>query len=384
MKLRFFLTMVAGLLALAAQAAGAAQLSFAHYAPGAGELRLQVDQEVPIALAYGDFVGVRDYAGGTRQIRVTRSDGTALVSGELALAPTDRYVVIVAGNGSDIAPYQLRTAVDHNWPLLARQSSLQTASLAIVANPGQTGSRPLLTGTVCEGTNRSTGSENFGNGTRPLDNPQGGAGFSIQEDRPECVHYAMLSPTSDASAEVMIAAQEGDRLRRFLIGDGVNEPHQMVLVHQGREPIRPALAPDVTIEGLWSVVGEANTGLQVSFNPLTGSGRELQVGRGINAVFFGYDEEGRSTWRTLVSDGPLRVVEYLGGNPDGTRAAVGFERGTALLTVHSCMEMTLTVLSAPSLESTPFPASPRNAIPLKRLFPPTCPVPAEAAPEAQP
>ena len=120
-------------LCLAAFSPRAAELAFAHYAPGAGEVRLQIDDEAPITLAYKTYIDARSTANGSRRLRVARPDGSVLAEGTLELRAADRFVVIVAGNGSNVAPFQLRAATDHNWPLTAGQSSLQVASLAILA-----------------------------------------------------------------------------------------------------------------------------------------------------------------------------------------------------------------------------------------------------------
>ena len=362
------------LMLLAVTPARSAELAFAHYAPGAGDVRLQVDDAAPLSLNYKSFVDAQTYPAGSYRLRVSRGDGSLIAQGELDLRESERFVVVLAGNGSAVAPFQLRAATDHNWPLTAGQSSLQVASLAIVEVAGSPLSRPLQTGTICNSVNRSTGAEAFGSGTRPIDSPRGSASFSIEADRPACTHYALtpqaLAADAAAVAEVAIDASEGDRLRRFLIGDGEHEPYEMVLVHQGSEAIKPLMEPDGSIEGVWSVAGEAGTSLQIAFDA------EAPEGRRVSGVYFGFEPDGRAAWRTFEG---LRLIEYVGGTLDGTRAAVGFERAGTALAAHSCMEMTLFVNESDPRNAVVAPA-PRNAITLRRLFPATCP---PAAPRAE-
>jgi hypothetical protein len=137
----------------------------------------------------------------------------------------------------------------------------------------------------------------------------------------------------------------------------------MVLVNQGKEAIKPLMAPDGSIEGVWSVVGEPNTSLQIAFDPSAPEGRR------VSGVHFGFEPDGRAAWRTFEG---LRLIEYVGGTLDGTRAAVGFERAGTALAVHSCEEMTLFVNESDPRNAMVAPA-PRNAISLRRLFPATCP-----------
>ena len=355
---------------LATPAAHAAELAFAHYAPGAGEVRLQVDSRAPLTLDYKSYINAETYEGGSYRLRATRADGSVLAEGELELRDSESFVLILAGNGSSVAPFQLRAATDHNWPLTTGQSSLQVASLAVQEVSGRSLPQALQTGTICDGVNRSTGTEAFGSGTRTVDSPRGSASFSIEAERPPCTHY-VLAPQSGlasadaaaAAAQVLIDASEGDRLRRFLIGDGTQEPFEMVLVHQRREPIKPLMEPDGSIEGVWSVLGEANTSLQIAFD------HEAPEGRRVSGVYFGFEPDGRAAWRTFEG---LRLIEYVGGTLDGTRAAVGFERAGTSLAVHSCREMTLFVNESDPRNAVVAPA-PRNAVALRRLFPATCP-----------
>jgi hypothetical protein len=372
------IALLAFLLAFAAGKPRAAELAFAHFAPGAGNVLVQVDELAPQVLAYKDYVDVARYPAGLRRLHALRSDGTLLAQGSFELHDNDRFVVILAGNGTAKAPYQWRLALDHNWVFIAGQSSLQYASLAILDVPGEPALQPLFAGVDCNGSNReSARGEAFGDGTRALAGTGTTGSLNIETDRAECVHY-LLDPASPGArlAQATVSARAGDRLRRFIVGDGAVAPFELVIVNQGSETIHGTMAADHSIEGLWSIVGEPNTGLQVAFDDAAPAGSK------ISAVYFGFEADGRATWRTFER---MRLVEYIGGNVDGTRAAVGFDRALAFITPHSCTDMSMVVMpetGAPAGHI--FAPPPRNTVRLQRLFPAACPPPAPRAQEQVP
>ena len=344
--------------------AGAAELGFAHFAPGAGTVRLQVDALPAHVLAYKDYDAVTSHPAGLRHLSATAADGSVLAEGTLELAQDDRYVVMLAGNGTPQAPWQLRLATDHNHAFILEQSSLQEASLAIFVPDGGNALASLVVRNSCDGSQARGTTEAFGYGTRTFDGRPWTGGVSIRNDRQACVQTAE-TPAGDKVAEATIAARRGERLRRFLIGDGVHAPYEMVVVSQGIEAIRPLMTPDASIEGLYAIEGAPNTGLQVAFDAFASPSKQ------ISAVYFGFENDGRAAWRTIEN---VRLVEYVGGNIEGTRAAVGFERAHAFIAMHSCTELTMKVVMQTGLpEGRIFPGEPRNTLYLKRLFPPACP-----------
>lgn len=360
MGFRFILA--AALLA-AAGTPSAAELGFAHFAPGAGEVLVEVDAESH-ALAYRDFRQVTQTGAGTRHLRATAADGTVLAEGDLELAANDRYIVMLAGNGSGDAPYEFRLAVDHNHVFVLEQWSLQALSVAITPR-GARGMEPLFVGDTCRGasTEFSPG-ESFGDEAGVLGGRAIGT-FTITNGVEPCRVTA-----KDAGGNTLATAEysprPGERIRRFLIGDGVQAPYEILMVSQGLEPVRPVMEPDASVEGLFSIEGAPNTGLQVTFNPSARAGESP-----LSAVYFGFENDGRASWRTVEKG---RVVEYVGGTPDGTRAAVGFDRALGFITAHSCRELSMTV----AMQTGPtagriFPGEPRNTLRLTRLFPPVCP-----------
>lgn len=357
MSVRFILALI---LLVVAGASSAAELGFAHYAPGAGTVLLEMEGEASRVLAYKDFEQVTYFDPGTRHLRARRADGSVLAEGDLELLQNDRYIVILAGNGTAQAPYQLRLAIDHNHVFTAGQWSVQEATLAVYSESGESALAALVVQDSCVNGGNSGTTEVFGYGTRTLSAPASG-GVTVREAGQTCA----FSVRDMSAVQVSITGQSGERLRRFLIGDGVRAPYEMIVVSQGIDPVQPVMAADASIEGLYSIDGAPNTGLQVAYDPGAPSGQRL------TAVYFGFENEGRASWRTIEK---MRVVEYMGGNTDGTRAAVGFERAIAFLTVHSCMDLSLKLFMQTGVAAGHiFPADPRNTLRLTRLFPPVCP-----------
>ena len=360
-------TLLATLLLATTGVAGAAELGFAHFAPGAGTARLQVDSLPAHVLDYKGYDDVTPHAAGRLRLSATRADGSVLAEGSFDLRQDDRYVVILAGNGSAQAPFQLRLATDHNHAFVLDQWSLQEASLAIFSAAGATALSTLVVQDSCSGGAVSPGTtEIFGYGTRTLASSSSGAGgISVRQQDQTCVQTLPDPAGGSALDDLSIRGRPGERLRRFLTGDGINEPYELVLVSQGIDTVYPVMTPDPSIEGLYAIEGAPNTGLQVAFD------EDAPAGKQLSAVYFGFENDGRAAWRTVEN---VRLVEYVGGNVDGTRAAVGFDRAFALVTTHSCRELTMKVaVQTGPMAGRIFPGEPRNTVYLTRLFPPACP-----------
>ena len=343
----------------------AAELGFAHFAPGAGTVRVQVDDLPAHVLAYKDYDAVTRHDAGLVSLRATRADGSVLAEGTLDLRQNDRYIVIVAGNGTHAAPWQLRLATDHNHAFVAGQWSLQEANLAIAADPASGALAQLAVQDSCDGAFSPGPTEAFGRGTRSLTGTETSGSVSIRQVGTACVQ-AVLDPAGSAPlGEASFGGRSGERLRRFVVGDGVAAPIEVVLVNQGIDTVYPQMAPDASIEGLFAIDGVPNTGLQVTFDA------DAPPGESITAVYFGFENDGRASWRTVEK---MRIVEYVGGNAEGTRAAVGFDRAIASIAVHTCSQLSMKVTAQSGPPSgLIFPGAPRNTVYLKRLFPPTCP-----------
>lgn len=372
MGFRFLLAVA---LLAAAGTSSAAGLGFAHYAPGAGDVAIAVDGRVH-ALSYRDFLQVTQYEAGMRHVRATAADGRLLAEGELALSSSDRYIVILAGNGSQEAPYELRLATDHNHVFVLEQWSLQTASLAIRVEPDTPGLAPLRVHDTCRpAAGDGSGPETFGHGAAPIGETAGTGDVAIVNGARSC-SVTLSGPDGETLDTTAYGTRPGERVRRFLIGDGVLAPYEVVVVSQGLDPVLPVMEPDASIEGLFTIEGSHNTGLQVAYNAAAPAGER------ISAVYFGFENDGRASWRTLENG---RVIEYVGGHPDGSRAAVGFERSRAEITAHSCRELSMKVTRrAGPADGQIFPAEPRNTLRLTRLFPPVCPPAVPTGQETKP
>ena len=383
--------------AIAGANASAAELSFAHYAPGAGEIRLQVDESAPFPMRYRDFSALQTFSAGAHRMRALRADGSVLAQENFTLTADDRYVFIVAGNGGANAPFQLRFSIDHNHPLLGDQYSLQSVNRAIPSERVNPYNRNVPESTY---THRQCGewlpgslpptplvAEGWGEGTGDFQQFQVAfSGLSKGPANRTC--RLVLRRTATRSdpplAEVVWSARPGDRLRRFSIGDGVHEPFEIVMVNQGQEPVLGVIEPGAQLEGLWYAPRMATgVGFQAAFDP------EAPEGRRLSGAFFGFESDGQPSWRLMAPDtrfpteGPYfvrtDVIEYLGGVPDGTRAGVPFFRGRVEVLAHSCSDMTLIPESHAHPRSPIFPRFPRNAIRLNKLFPPGCPTSASTA-----
>lgn len=370
MRYRNFLARTATLaVALAASAAGAAaELSFAHYAPGAGDLRLQLDDGAERRLGYREFGSVEQYPAGDRRVRVRRADGSLLADSTLRLREYDRYVVVVAGNGSTTAPYTLRVSADHNLPMLDA-TTLQSANLAIVPGGGT-----LQVRRDCGFGNPPAQQEAYLAGTAPLDAPDAGSSNLSGSSQTEACRETLIVGGAEV-ARLELSVTPGARTRRFAIGDGLAAPYELVEVVQGVE--READLPlDASLEGLWYPPAAApGVSVQFAWDP------EQPEGRRLSALFLGYGSEGEPTWRVLDPD--FTLVEYRGGNPDGTHATVPFRQTRVRLVRHGCNEMTI-VPDAGTLDLSHrlFGEFPRYALRLAKLFPPGCSAPASIAQEA--
>jgi hypothetical protein len=331
-----------------------AELAFAHYAPGAGEVRIQVDDDTPRMLRYRGTGTLEPHAAGTRRLRATNSDGRILTETELPLRADDRYFVMLAGDGSDATPFQFRVSADHNVPL-TNQRSLQHVNLAIANGPVQIEE-------TC-GVRPQTSTEAFGTGSASAANPRQGNSNLHLSAQVACNFRLLVS--GEPRATLSLIGEPGERLRRIAIGDGENEPYELRLEVQERR-IESALLPSPAIEGLWYPVGAPpGTSLQLSYD----AGQP--AGHRVSGLLLGYDANGEPTWRVLESE--LRLVEYRGGNPDGTQATLPVRQSRLDLVVHSCGEITLVPKGGSEVLADGIFEFPRHALRLTKLFPPGCP-----------
>jgi hypothetical protein len=352
-----------------APAAIAAELSYAHFAPGAGAISVHLDADAPVSLSYREFGSLLRVADGSRQVTVRDAQGAVLAEGRIELAPRDRYVIMLAGNGSPEAPFQLRKSADHNYPFLEGQATVQIAGLAVSNGEfsGASSNSGLMLTRSCAGRTQSGGENKFGYGSSSLDSPFESSNLSRGGGFDDCDLRIAASGNTDAVAQSSLSTRPGERWRVFLIGDGKSQPYEVVTVLQQVEPVLPSLQAAAGFEGLWIEPGAARTGLQLAFNP--GADGTAQM----SALFFGYDDDGESRWNVFESgnlDGSLSILEFAGGNPEGTQDTLAINRGDATLVLHSCEEASLiprgTVRKGSPLAQNAFP---RDALRLRKLFP---------------
>ena len=338
-------------------AAEAAQISFGHFAPAAGTVAVELDGHVVTTLEYRGFDSKIALDAGRHLLRAVAQNGLELARGELEMSGIDVSTVMLAGNGTAAAPYELRVSLDHNHPLAANAFSLQVASVVVSADGG-----PVESRRTC-GPMPSALRDDFsyGNGSGSIADPDGG-GANLYEGSLDGSCGIELFVGGQLRSNQLIAREPGARIRAFGIGDGVNEPYEMLVVQQGKQP-EPRMQLGAGVAGLWYPAGD-KPGISV----VVAYDAERPEGRRFSALLSGFGGENDPTW--LLIDDELRIVEYRGGNPSGTRPALPRLVGYIEKVVwHSCTELTL----VPSFDDLGvFNRGPRNAMRLKRLLPAPC------------
>jgi hypothetical protein len=318
----------AALVAFAFGTAQAAELGLAHYAPGAGELQLQIDAGAARSLNYGEHVAAQSIGNGSHALRVTHADGQTLAEATVTLEQGTNTLLLVVGNGSAQAPFELRLSPAHRPTLTGDAVSLQQANLAIVPGAG------YVDVTDCDTPSTLRKPESYLLGTDPIDPTVPGSGsyrIGTAGGFP-CVR-AYFPASDELLAEGQFEAAPGDLLRRFIVGDGEHEPYRVVIVKDGND-LQASIEPTAELAGLWYPPSHAaGSAVQIAFDPNAPEGERL------SALMLGFDAGGDPTWR--VVDSKRRIFEYVGGNPDGTRAALPLSRGSVRFVVHSCGSMTL-------------------------------------------
>ncbi|HVF34624.1 MAG TPA: hypothetical protein VND91_04815 [Candidatus Saccharimonadia bacterium] len=323
-------------------------------------------------LAYKQFSNGFRLRAGNVLARARDGSGRELTTRTFALRDGYDYVLLLTGNGQ-AAPYQLKLAVDHNYPIHAGEWTDQDIHAAPIAT--STGLRRFNTRVSCGGGRTDLGAFEYGDGT--LDNGRSyhnsHRGFAGNGDDQPCI-FRLLDPGSTAPVvETVFQPETGVRYRFFAVGDGVRQPLEALVWLQRREPTVATVAPSAGMEGLWLDPANPGAGVSIAYDP-----DALQQNL-ITAVIYGFDETGRATWNFLQSEtGLVRgvgIFEYAGGSPAGNRGTVRYRLTTGgTLEFHSCSTATLTL----RLPSEPlFPAGtafgqlepPRDAIRLVRVLP---------------
>ena len=339
-----------------------------------GVATIEVDGAVRAdRLGYKQFGAAFRTRAGDVVAKARDGGGRELAARTLSLKDGYDYVLLLTGNGQN-APYELKLAVDHNYPLHHDEFTDQDIHAAPITTT--TGLRRFNTRVSCGGGRVDLGSFVYGDGT--LDNGRsyvnsrrGYAGNG--EDQP-CI-FRLTDPGSTASvAETVFQPETGVRYRFFAVGDGVRQPLEALVWLQKREPVVASVDPTPGMEGLWFDPANPGAGISIAYDP------DAPVPNRVNAIVYGFDESGRATWNFLVAETGLTrgvgIFEYAGGSPAGNRGSVRYRLSdSGTLEFHSCSEATLKL----RLPDQPlFPAGtafgalepPRDAIRLIRLLPP--------------
>lgn len=323
-------------------------------------------------LAYKQFGNGFRVRAGNVLARARDGSGRELTTRTLPLRDGYEYVLLLTGNGQ-AAPYELKLAVDHNYPLHAGEWTDQDIHAAPIA--ASTGLRRLDTRVFCGGGRTDVGTFVYGDGT--LDNGLSYAnshmGFAGNGEDQPCL-FRLTDPGSAAPvAEAAFQPETAARYRFFAVGDGVRQPLEALVWLQRREPTVAAVPPTAGMEGLWLDLANPGSGVSIAFDP------DAPVQNRITAIVYGFDETGRSTWNFLQSEtGLVRgvgIFEYAGGSPAGNRGTVRYRLTTGgALEFHSCSAATLR-LRMPDEPLFPQGTAfgqlepPRDAIRLVRILP---------------
>ena len=378
------LTRLAALCAVAVAPVAIADVGMAtgNLAPqetGAGGVAtIEVDGTVRAdRLAYKQFGGAFRVRAGQVVAKARNGAGTELVSRTLTLEDGVDYVLLLTGNGQN-APYELKLAEDHNYPIHADEFSGQDIHAAPIA--GASGLRRFDTRLACGGGRTFLGEFVYGDGT--LDNGRsyvnlrrGMAGDGTDQ---QCL-FRLTDPNSFVSlSEVVFQPETGVRYRFFAVGDGVRQPLEALVWLQKRQTPDASVEATPGVEGLWMVDGDPGAGVSIAYDP------DAPVQTRVNAILYGFDETGRATWNFIGAETGLTrgvaVFEYAGGHPAGNRGSVRYRLASgATLEFHTCSRATLKLRQQ---DEPLFPSGtafgqlepPRDAIRLTRILPPgtTC------------
>lgn len=308
--------------------ASAAELTVAHFAPGAGALRVRIGEGASFPLRYGEHLAASPSARGAQVVRALREDGSVLAEASFTVPEpgSEGEMLLIVGNGSPQAPFEFRTSHRLRTELPGRGGWLQRLNLAIVSGFDHVETDDC-DGNPADVEGYLEGTQALGAGRRPSSN-----NLRFTPAGTECavlVHPAERNPLTEASVRVL----SGDHVRRLLTGDGRQEPYRIVYLREAGTPPR-TVEPTADLAGLWYPPDQpAGSAVQISYD------RNAPPGQRVSALVLGFDASGKPGWRVI--DGQGRVIEYPGGTPDGSRRPDTRVRGTVTFQVHGCGSITL-------------------------------------------
>jgi hypothetical protein len=357
-------TLAAGAaLALAASPCLATTIVPAHFAPrdSASAVTFIVGDAATAPITYRQIGEPIVRGGGPIEIRAIDADGTELARRSFTFAADESGVLILAGSGTEMAPFGLTWSADHNAPLHADEFTDQVVHVAWLGR-----NSTLNTRLAC-GNGVDVQRVHFGDGT--LD-----AGVSVQRSHRgesalvECT-YSVLGRREPVSTTFTPAA--ASRIRLFLIGDDERAPLEVLAWRQAIETPVQTIAPSVGVEGMWYDPTTPGLGVSIAFDP------EAPPEAQVQAVFYGVDRDGRPSWNLIAAErgttrglsvyafvpAPISGLRVDGSAPERVRLTTA---GT--IEFHSCDRATLRL---GSVEASAFYAfvPPRDTIRLVKLLP---------------
>lgn len=355
------------MIALSPAATAAPRVDFGHYAPGAPMVSLEIDDQALVhQVGYRDYRAHVGVAPGSHRLRVRSADGAVITERDLELAPSDSLVLFLAGDGRADLPYQLLVSYDHNHPIEEGSMTLQSTTLSVVRGAeGQL--QPTSLGTQCGSLQVRWTTSHFANGTEGIANDDIGlfGGYSLSTGRNHCI--TLLASSLDASepqAHVPPSAA-GLRLREVISGNGRDYPLTIDYIQQAVEQTVQVVGATSAIDGLWFDPNNPGSGLLLAHAPTEADPHRVK------AIIYGFGRQAQATWRVLDGE---QILQFAGGDPDGTRAVVGVGRTEAEIRFHACDFASLRSLSGSLIEFTALPnlQFPRDVILLRKLLPAGC------------
>ena len=299
---------LATLLLLASAAASSATVDVGNVAPGSGEVRLMFAGQASPALPYLGFARI-EHPTGPIQITAVGSGGRVMADAifELQDTPDVQAMVVLAGNGSEQAPWRIRlfdgTRDGETVPSLPASISRSTAKSAAVAKA--TGSAVTIhhfapfEGAMDGGEFEAAAACRSQNSVGTLATPirVSRYGDSVVTVYQHDGDYACTFKSADhrfGAFDFSMALGSGT-LRFLMVGDGASEPTRVVVVQDGRvvrvaSETTPAIGAVTRSEDFWFDLARPAQG--VGMYELPGSGD-------VFGTWFTHDDDGEPVWYLL-------------------------------------------------------------------------------------
>lgn len=255
--------------------------------------------------------------------------GNVLLSQPLDLADGRRYVLAFAGDGQS-RPFEMVYTLQHNQTVQNGFYSLQSAFFATV-------------GAGAESVRLTLGARDCRLGDPPLQpNPEPIArrytpspvvqlGFSSALTCTRLTAQAQNANGAVTRTSTEFVPESGERINVFVIGDGVRQPYEQLLVRGGVEPTLPMVTGDRRMEGLWFDPERPGEGLAVLVDT-------TRVPNRLRLLYYGFNLQNESAWGASIGVTPpsFSIESFVGGSIDGQLPTAATRLDLINLRFHSC------------------------------------------------